>query len=126
MIHQVFLSLGYLFGGRRDGTKTRTTSQAKKAAPCRCCPPVSPSFRAPCYNFRMNTLKVTQIGNSLGVILPKEILTRLKLERGDAVHVTESPDGITLTPYDPALDEQVELGREFMREYRDTFRQLAK
>ncbi len=74
----------------------------------------------------MNTLKVTQIGNSLGVILPKEILTRLKLERGDAVHVTESPDGITLTPYDPALDEQVELGREFMREYRDTFRQLAK
>jgi putative addiction module antidote len=74
----------------------------------------------------MNTLKVTQIGNSLGVILPKEVLARLKLERGDAVHVTESPDGITLTPYDPMLDEQIELGREFMRDYRDTFRQLAK
>ena len=79
-----------------------------------------------CYNVRMNTLKVTQIGNSLGVVLPKEILTRLKLERGDVVHVTESPDGVTLTPYDPALDEQIELGREFMREYRDTLRQLAK
>ena len=79
-----------------------------------------------CYNVRMNTLKVTQIGNSLGVVLPKEILTRLKLERGDIVHVTESPDGVTLTPYDPALDEQIELGREFMREYRDTLRQLAK
>ena len=79
-----------------------------------------------CYNVRMNTLKVTQIGNSLGVVLPKEILTRLKLERGDVVHVTESPDGVTLTPYDPALDEQIELGREFMREYRDTFRQLGK
>lgn len=74
----------------------------------------------------MNTLKVTQIGNSLGVILPKEILTKLKLERGDAVHVTESPEGITLTPYDPTLDEQIELGRDHMREYRDTFHQLAK
>jgi putative addiction module antidote len=74
----------------------------------------------------MNTLKVTQIGNSLGVVLPKDIVSRLKLERGDVVHVTDSPDGIVLTPYDPALDEQVQLGREFMRDYRDTFRQLAK
>jgi putative addiction module antidote len=74
----------------------------------------------------MNTLKVTQIGNSLGVVLPKDIVSRLKLERGDVVHVTDSPDGIFLTPYDPALDEQVQLGREFMRDYRDTFRQLAK
>jgi putative addiction module antidote len=74
----------------------------------------------------MNTLKVTQIGNSLGVVLPKEIVARLKLQRGDTVHVTDSPDGIVLTPYDPALDEQVRLGREFMRDYRDTFRQLAK
>jgi len=40
--------------------------------------------------------------------------------------VTESPDGITITPYDPVLDEQLKLGREFMREYRDSFRQLAK
>lgn len=74
----------------------------------------------------MNTLKVTQIGNSLGVVLPKEIVARLKLQRGDVVHVTDSPEGIVLTPYDPTLDEQVQLGREFMREYRDTFRQLAK
>lgn len=79
-----------------------------------------------CYNFCMNTLKVTQIGNSLGVVLPKEIVARLKLQRGDVVHVTDSPEGIVLTPYDPTLDEQVQLGREFMREYRDTFRQLAK
>ena len=74
----------------------------------------------------MNSLKVTQIGNSLGVVLPKELVARLKVQRGDVLHVTESPDGITLTPYDPALDEQLEHGREFMREYRDTFRQLAK
>ena len=74
----------------------------------------------------MTTLKVTQIGNSLGVILPKEILARLKLEKGDAVFVTDTPGGVTLTPFDPTVDEQVALGRNFMREYRDTFRQLAK
>jgi putative addiction module antidote len=74
----------------------------------------------------MTTLKLMQIGNSVGVILPKELLARLKLEKGDLLHVTETPDGVALTPYDPAFDEQLELGREFMREYRDTFRALAK
>ena len=74
----------------------------------------------------MTTLKLTQIGNSVGVILPKEILARLKLEKGDSVFVTDAPGGLTLTPYDPALDEQLALGREFMREFRDTFHQLAK
>ena len=75
----------------------------------------------------MPTLKLTQIGNSVGVILPKEILSRLKLEKGDSVFTTEAANGgVTLTPYDPALDEQLQLGREFMREYRDTFHQLAK
>ncbi|MHB1668480.1 MAG: AbrB/MazE/SpoVT family DNA-binding domain-containing protein [Thiomonas sp.] len=74
----------------------------------------------------MAALKLTQIGNSVGVILPKEILARLKLEKGDMVFVTEAANGVTLTPYDPALDEQLQLGREFMREYRDTFHQLAK
>ena len=74
----------------------------------------------------MNTLKLTQIGNSIGVILPKEVLARLKLEKGDLLHVTETPDGLALTPYDPTFDQQLELGREFMREYRDTFRALAK
>ena len=74
----------------------------------------------------MTTLKLTQIGNSVGVILPKEILARLKLEKGDTLFVTDTPGGVTLTPFDPTIDEQVALGREFMREYRDTFRQLAK
>lgn len=74
----------------------------------------------------MHSLKVTQIGNSLGVILPREVLARLKLEKGDVVHLTESPDGVVMTPYDPQLDEQLRLGREFMHEFRDTFRQLAK
>jgi putative addiction module antidote len=74
----------------------------------------------------MHTLKLTQIGNSIGVILPKEVLVRLKLDRGDALHLTETPHGIALTPYDPAFEEQLALGREFMHNYRNTFRALAK
>ena len=74
----------------------------------------------------MTALKLTQIGNSVGVILPKELLARLKVDKGDVLHVTDSPDGIRLTPYDPTLDEQVAAGRDFMNEYRDTFRALAK
>ena len=74
----------------------------------------------------MHALKLTQIGTSVGVILPKEMLARLKLEKGDMVYVTETPDGVALTAFDPTFEDQLELGREFMREYRDTFRALAK
>jgi len=74
----------------------------------------------------MHTLKLTQIGNSIGVILPREVLGRLKLEKGESVFLMETPDGYAITPYDPTLDEQIQAGREFMREYRDTFHQLAK
>lgn len=74
----------------------------------------------------MSALKLTQIGNSVGVILPKDVLARLRLVKGDTVFLTEAANGVTLTPYDPELEEQLKLGREFMREYRDTFHQLAK
>lgn len=74
----------------------------------------------------MHMLKLTQIGNSVGVILPREALARLRLEKGQSVFLTETPDGYALTPYDPALEEQIQAGREFMREFRDTFHQLAK
>ena len=74
----------------------------------------------------MHMLKLTQIGNSVGVILPKEALSRLRLEKGQSVFLTETPDGYALTPYDPSLEEQIQAGREFMREFRDTFHQLAK
>ena len=67
----------------------------------------------------MTALKVTQIGNSMGVILPKEVLARLKLEKGDLLYMTDAANGVTLTPYDPELDEQVKAGREFMREFRE-------
>lgn len=74
----------------------------------------------------MFTLKLTQIGNSVGVVLPKEALAQMKLEKGDSVFLTETPAGYTLTPYDPAIEEQLKLGREIMHEYRDTLRALAK
>jgi putative addiction module antidote len=74
----------------------------------------------------MHMLKLTQIGNSIGVILPKEALARLKLSKGESIFLTETPDGYVLTPYDPTLEEEIQAGREFMRDYRDTFHQLAK
>jgi len=74
----------------------------------------------------VTALKLTQIGNSVGVILPKEVLAKLKVEKGDTLFVTEATNGVTLTPYDPGLDEQIAAGREFMHEFRDTFHQLAK
>lgn len=82
-----------------------------------------------CYNLlgiAMHMLKLTQIGNSVGVILPKEALGRLRLEKGQSVFLTETPEGYALTPYDLALEAQIQAGREFMREFRDTFHQLAK
>ena len=74
----------------------------------------------------MHVLKLTQIGNSVGVILPKEVLANLKLEKGESIFLTETPEGYVVTPYDPALDEQMTAGREFMHEFRDSFHALAK
>jgi putative addiction module antidote len=71
-------------------------------------------------------LKLTAIGTSTGVVIPKDMLNRMKVERGDTLHVIETAEGYLLTPYDPAIARQIEAGREFMREYRDTFKALAK
>jgi putative addiction module antidote len=74
----------------------------------------------------MATLKLTAVGTSTGVVIPKEMLARLKVKRGDALFVIETPSGYLLTPYDPAVEEELKLGRKFMSEYRETFRALAK
>lgn len=71
-------------------------------------------------------LKVTTVGSSAGVVLPKEILTKLKVVKGDFVFLTESPDGFRITPYNPEFEEQMALARKFMRERRDVLRELAK
>jgi putative addiction module antidote len=74
----------------------------------------------------MLKLKVTTIGSSAGVILPKEALARLKVGKGDQLFMVETQDGYLLTPYNPSVDEQLKIGQDFMKEYRDTFRALAK
>ncbi len=74
----------------------------------------------------MTALKLTAIGTSTGVVIPKELLTRMKVARGDLLHVVETPDGMLLTPYDPAVAAQVDEGRAFMKAYRDTFKALAE
>lgn len=74
----------------------------------------------------MTTLKLTAVGTSTGVVIPKEMLNRMKVGRGDVLHVSETPGGYLISPYDPAVAAQVEAGREFMKEYRDTFKALAE
>jgi len=71
-------------------------------------------------------LKLRAVGTSTGVVLPKEFLNRLKVKQDDLLFAVETQEGYLLTPYDPEVAEQVELGLKFMAEYRDTFRALAK
>jgi putative addiction module antidote len=74
----------------------------------------------------MTALKLTQIGNSVGVILPKEVLARLKLEKGDTVFLTDSADGVMLTPYSAAFESQMQAARDVMKRRRQVLRELAK
>ncbi len=74
----------------------------------------------------MISLKLTQIGNSLGFVLPKEAAARLKLEKGDVVFLTESPDGYRLSPYDPAFEKQMQAAERIMKKRRNVLRALAK
>lgn len=74
----------------------------------------------------MHTLKLTQIGNSVGVILPKELLAQLKVEKGDVLYVTDSPDGIRITAHDPAFEAQMAAASSIMKKRRAVLRELAK
>jgi putative addiction module antidote len=74
----------------------------------------------------MTALKLTQIGNSVGVILPKEVLARLKVEKGDTLHLIDSADGVRLTPHDPAFEVQMTAARSVMRKRRNVLHELAK
>ena len=71
------------------------------------------------------SLKVTTIGNSTGVVLPKEILERLRVRKGDRLYVLETPNGIELLPYDPEFAGQMETAERVMREDRNVLRRLA-
>jgi putative addiction module antidote len=74
----------------------------------------------------MATLKITQIGNSLGLILPREIVERLRLAKGETVSVVETAQGIEITPFDPEFDQKLEAARKVAKRYRNALRELAK
>jgi putative addiction module antidote len=71
-------------------------------------------------------VKLTAVGNSTGIVLPKEVLAKLRVAKGDELCLVETPDGIKLTPYDPEFAAQMEAAEQVMREDRDVLRVLAK
>jgi putative addiction module antidote len=72
-------------------------------------------------------LQVKKIGNSVGLILPKDLLARLRLKEGDKLHVVEQTErGIKLSPYDPKHAKAMEFARRSFRTYADTYKALAK
>jgi putative addiction module antidote len=72
------------------------------------------------------TLKITAIGNSAGAIFPKDLLAKLRVEKGDTVHFTETPDGIELRAFDEKFARQMEAGERVMKRHRDVLRKLAE
>jgi putative addiction module antidote len=74
----------------------------------------------------ISTLKLTNVGNSVGVVLPKEILNKLRVEKGDSLYVVETPEGIELTAYRPDFAEQMDAAEEIMRKNRDVLKLLAR
>lgn len=78
-------------------------------------------------NIEGHVLQIKKVGNSLGLILPKELLARLKLSEGDKFHIVEQTErGIKLSPYDPKHTRAMELARRSFRKYADTYKALAK
>lgn len=71
-------------------------------------------------------VKVTTVGSSVGIVLPREILNVLHVEKGDTLYLTESPDGIRISAYDPKIAMKLEAMEQVMRENRDVLRKLAK
>jgi putative addiction module antidote len=71
-------------------------------------------------------VKVTTVGSSAGVVLPKEVLAKLRVRKGDTLYVSETPDGVELSPYDPEFEREIETARGVMRRYRNALRKLAR
>lgn len=74
----------------------------------------------------LQTLKLIKIGTSIGAVISKEMLNRLKVKKGDSLYAIETPEGYLFTRYDPAIEEQIKAGCDFMKTYRETFKALAK
>lgn len=74
----------------------------------------------------MTALKLSRIGNSVGVVLPKDVLAKLRVREGDRLYLTEAPDGYRISPFDPEFARQMEVAELVMRRRRDALRELAK
>ena len=74
----------------------------------------------------MSSLKLRAIGNSVGVILPKEVLARLNVTEGDTVYAVDTPDGVRLTVSNPEFEDQMEVAKRMMKRWRNVLRELAK
>lgn len=74
----------------------------------------------------MLKVKVTVIGNSMGIVLPKEALNKLKADKGDVLYLVDSPEGLTLTPYRQDFEEQMQVAEKVMKKYRNALHELAK
>ncbi|MCP5146354.1 MAG: AbrB/MazE/SpoVT family DNA-binding domain-containing protein [Gammaproteobacteria bacterium] len=74
----------------------------------------------------MLKVKVTAIGNSMGIVLPKEALAKLRAEKGDVLFLVETPDGLTITPYQPDFQDQMDAAEKVMKKYRNALHELAK
>jgi putative addiction module antidote len=71
-------------------------------------------------------LKIRRVGNSLGVVLPKEALNRLNVSDGDQLYITEAPDGFRITAADPEFARQMAIAEKGMKRYRNALRELAR
>lgn len=73
----------------------------------------------------MLKVKIMQVGNSMGIILPKEALNKMNASKGDTLYLVEEPDGYTLTPYIQDFEEQIMVADKVMKEYRNALKKLA-
>jgi len=74
----------------------------------------------------MLKVKVTTIGNSMGIVLPKEALAKLRAEKGHVLFLVDTPEGLTLTPYQQDFENQMDAAEKVMKKYRDALHELAK
>jgi putative addiction module antidote len=74
----------------------------------------------------MLKVKITSIGNSMGIVLPKEALAKLNAEKGDILYLVDGPEGLTLTPYQQDFEEQMNVAKKVMKKYRNALHKLAK
>ena len=74
----------------------------------------------------MLKVKITTVGNSMGILLPKEALSKMKASKGDTLYLVENKDGYTLTPYQQDFETQIEATEDIMKRYKNTLRELAK